>query len=128
MRNNARKTFIYLIALVAFIIIAGYAGLEARNYLSGPSIVIENPENGVTLREQFVEIRGRAEGASLLTINGAKVLADAEGNFKQELLLGLGYNVFEVKVLDRFNREEKKLLEVVYKPNPSGEQISLINK
>jgi len=117
MRNNARKTLKIIGVLLVVILVGGYAILKAEDYLRGTKIVIESPKDGITITDQFIEIRGQAKGASLLTLNGAKILTDTEGYFSQRLLLGLGYNTFEIKALDRFNREKVELLQLVYKPN-----------
>jgi len=105
-----------------------FAFFKSHDLILGIRISIDSPSNGQTLSEPFVSIRGEARGNTLLTINGAKVLTDAEGKFEKELLLGLGYNVIEIKALDRFNRENKEVLELVYKPrDETNEDVALNN-
>jgi hypothetical protein len=93
-----------------------FAYLKSHELIFGSRISIVEPKNGETLTEQFIKIRGSAPGSTLLTINGAKILTDNAGNFEREMLLGLGYNVIQIQSLDRFNREDKKTIELVYKP------------
>lgn len=93
-----------------------FAYLKSRELIFGSKISVLEPQNGETLTEPFIKIRGIAPGSTLLTINGAKILTDKDGNFEREMLLGLGYNVIQIQSLDRFNREDKKTIELVYKP------------
>lgn len=106
-------------ALAILVLITGvFTYFKAHDLLFGVRIDIEAPSNGATMREPFVLIRGSAPGSTLLTLNGAKVLTDSAGKFEKEILLGLGYNIIEVKALDRFNREKSEVLELVYRPTP----------
>ncbi|MEK7535625.1 MAG: hypothetical protein AAB590_01260 [Patescibacteria group bacterium] len=102
-----------------------FAYFKAHDLLLGVKISIDTPTNGETLNEQFITIKGKAPGNTLLTINGAKVLTDVKGSFQKELLLGLGYNMIEIKALDRFNREKKEVLELVYRPSLEDNHISV---
>lgn len=102
-----------------------FAFFKAHDLLLGGRVSIDTPKSGTTLRDPFVVIKGEAPGNTLLTLNGAKIIADEKGHFEKELLLGLGYNVIEVKALDRFNREKKATLELVYKPAAPDKQVTL---
>ena len=111
--------------LVLFTVIFAY--FKAHDLLLGVKITIDSPNNGETLNEPFIVIKGSAPGNTLLTLNGAKVLTDATGSFQKEMLLGLGYNIVEIRELDRFNREDRKTLELVYKPTLENQRVSLNN-
>ena len=100
--------------------LAIFAVFKTHDLVWGASIKIESPKNGSTLSSAFVVIKGVAPDSALLTVNGAKVLTDAVGNFEKELLLGLGYNMIRVDSLDRFNRERNQTLELVYRPKDSA--------
>ncbi|HEY4515159.1 MAG TPA: hypothetical protein VJJ22_03310 [Candidatus Paceibacterota bacterium] len=118
---------ILLTTLFLGTIIFGYS--KSHELLFGSRIFLIEPENGVTISEPFIVIRGIATGSTLLTIDGAKILTDGTGNFEREMLLGIGYNVIEIQSLDRFNRKDKKTLELVYKPKDKGVEVaaSIIN-
>jgi len=89
---------------------------KTHDLLFGNGITIDSPTSGETLRKPFVIIRGSAPGSTILTIGGAKVVPDQNGRFHKETILGVGYNVIDVVSVDRFNREAKERLELVYKP------------
>ena len=92
-----------------------YGFYKAKGFLAGPDIVIEYPENGQLVSQSYNTIKGRVVNISNLRVNGRQIFTDEEGNFETGLLLAKGYNIIEVKANDKFNREVKKLLEIVYK-------------
>ena len=48
-------------------------------------------------------------------MNDRQMFTDEEGEFSEKLLLSYGYNIITVKAKDRFGRETKKTLELIYK-------------
>ncbi|HEY4482885.1 MAG TPA: hypothetical protein VI953_01795 [Candidatus Paceibacterota bacterium] len=127
MNISAGKTLQITLGIILLSSLAIFAVFKTHDLVWGTSIKIESPKNGSTLSSAFVVIKGTAPDSALLTVNGAKVLTDAAGNFEKELLLGLGYNVIEVDSLDRFNRERSQTLELVYRPKDSATTSVAIN-
>lgn len=103
-------------AVVFLLAIFGTYGLyKAKAYLEGPEIAITSPSNGEVIGEQLLLISGKAANVSTLFVNGRQIFADKEGNFSDSLLLAPGYNIMEIKGNDKFGRETKQNLEIVYK-------------
>jgi|SRR3989344_7884632 len=102
---------------ILIIITLVYALFNTHDLFFGTLVEVDTPKNGELVNTALVLVRGRAPNIALLTINGAKIIPRGDGQFEKEILLGLGYNVIEVKALDRFNRERKRIIELVYKPN-----------
>ncbi|HEY4518273.1 MAG TPA: hypothetical protein VJG48_01450 [Candidatus Paceibacterota bacterium] len=117
---SAGKALQITLGIILVGTLAIFAVFKTHDLVWGASIKIESPKNGSTLSSAFVVIKGVAPDSALLTVNGAKVLTDAVGNFEKELLLGLGYNMIRVDSLDRFNRERNQTLELVYRPKDSA--------
>ena len=92
-----------------------YGFYKAKGFLAGPGIAIEYPKNGQLVPQSHNTIKGRAVNISNLRVNGRQIFTDEGGNFEVGLLLAKGYNIIEVKANDKFNREVKKIIEVVYK-------------
>jgi hypothetical protein len=101
--------------LIFIAVFAVYGFVRAESFLLGPKISIDSPENGQTFTAPDVEIIGHASNISLLYLNGRQIFTDKNGNFKEILLLAKGYNIIELKAKDKFNREIKKLEELVLK-------------
>jgi hypothetical protein len=115
MRKRSRTIF-KIGAIVALILaFSGYGLYKAKDFLAGPKITIEYPQNGQFLSRSYNKIKGKAANVSNIHINGRQVFADKDGKFEEGLLLAMGYNIIEVKATDKFEREIKKLIEVVYK-------------
>lgn len=114
-----QKNIILLMKLSFFGILSALFGFyffhQMRAYLSGPKISVEFPKNGEAVGGSFVELKGRAENATSVLINGNSVLIDNDGNFNSDLLLASGYNIIGISAKDKFGRVEEKILEVVLK-------------
>ncbi len=103
------------IILILIFLFAVYGLFKAENFLLGPKIIIESPQNGETFTNSAVEIEGRVKNISLFYLNGRQIFTDEKGNFKESLLLARGYNIVELKAKDKFNREVKETRELVLK-------------
>ena len=83
--------------------------------MHGPIITIHTPENGSTLTESLVTIKGVAENISHISLNDRSIFIDEEGRFQEKLLLSYGYNIMTIKAEDKFGRKTEEILELVYK-------------
>ena len=86
-----------------------------NNLIEGPQIIITAPENGSTVNFSLINIVGKARNITSISLNGRTIFIDEDGRIKERVLLSYGYNVLELKAQDRFGREIKKTLELVYK-------------
>lgn len=93
----------YLIALVLLIII-GYGTVEAWPLLAGPSLSIRSPMNDAAYPGGIVSVQGRAARAAVLTLDGAPVLHDQNGNFSSTLTFPRGGSILTFAATDRFGR------------------------
>ena len=112
------KTKLYIklftIAIVACGIL-GYAFWRSENFLRGPTLIIDTPQNGATVSESLVTIAGRAKNVVDLRLNGRSIFMDEEGNVHEEQLLLYGYNLIELRAKDKFGKEKVQTLTLVYK-------------
>ena len=115
MRQNARKLVTLIILLIVILIIGGYGYFRSRDYLTGPIVRVDTPLDGKTQTEALIVVRGFSKNVSFLTLNGNKIFVDELGEFKEQLLLFPGYNIITLEAKDRFGRQTKKTLELVYK-------------
>lgn len=102
--------------MIVFLLLSfGVYGLyKAKAFLAGPSITIEYPANGQSVKESFTEIVGKASNLSTLFLNGRQIFTDKDGHFKGDLLLADGYNIIEMSGDDKFGRKIKEKLELVF--------------
>jgi hypothetical protein len=106
------KTGVIIILIGGFTFFGIY---KARGFFTGPKIVIEYPIDGETITNSYIEIRGATKNISLLYLNNRQIFTDENGLFKEGLLLARGYNIIEVRVKDKFNREIKEIRQIVFK-------------
>jgi len=102
--------------VVAFIvlIIFTYSFFKFKNLIYGPEITLFSPQDGSSLKNELIRVKGRAERITQISLNGRKIFTDEEGNFEEPLLLSSGYNFFELRAKDKFGREISKKLQLVY--------------
>jgi len=118
MRYQDGKTFIKIIIVTLVVAaIAGYSYFQARNLINGPEITIESPANGATLTDQRVTITGTAKNISYISLNDRQIFVDNDGVFREDLLLGEGYNIWKLEAKDKFGRVVSKNIELVLSKN-----------
>src|SRR3989344_5888032 len=88
-----------------------YVYFQFRDYLIGPTINISYPIAGSTVYGPEIEIRGKAERVSSLSLNDSQIFIDPTGSFKEKLILSDGYNIMKFEAKDRFGKQTEKLLE-----------------
>ncbi len=115
MFNKDKIIIKIIIGSILFVIVAGYSYYEIKDFLAGPKVEITSPQDGDITHQSLLKIQGTTKNISKLLLNDKQIFTDEEGIFNEELLLSLGYNIIEVKVRDRFERETKKTLKVIYK-------------
>lgn len=93
----------YSIALVLSALII-YGGIEAWPLLAGPSLTIDSPLQNAPYPGGIVNVRGVAERAAQLSLNGASVLRDQNGGFSSTLTFPQGGSILTFVAADRFGR------------------------
>lgn len=116
-RHHTKKILKIVFIVSAVILVLGYAIFVSRDFLGGPKIIINEPENGATLTSQTVIIRGNVMRSRDISLNGKPIFIDDSGNFKETTLLFPGYNTILIEAVDKFDRKEEYRLELVYKVN-----------
>jgi hypothetical protein len=115
MSSKSGNRLKYTILWTAFLCILVYGGIQGRAFLEGPAITIISPENGATVEDPGLFIRGVAERISYLTLNGRQIFVDEEGRFEEKLLLPRGYTILVIEARDKFDRSTKEVLQIVHK-------------
>jgi hypothetical protein len=117
MERNAKFTLTLVVTLLLLGIIGTYSYYKFRDYILGPQITIESPENGATLAEPLIDIRGVAKNIAFITLNDGQIFVDEKGHFDEKLLVSPGYTIMKLWAKDRFGRTIEKKLELVYTPS-----------
>lgn len=112
-QRNARTYFIRGTIAAVVLLIAFYTLFELRHLITGPVVAVSYPQNGVTVTEALIEIRGSTKNVAYLTLNDRQIFVDSKGNLREPLLLAVGYNVLRLAAKDRFGRKVEHVLEVM---------------
>jgi hypothetical protein len=93
----------YVIGAVLLLLIV-YGFVKAWPLLAGPSLLITSPVEGEAFSGGIVSITGRASRAASLTLDGAPLLHDQDGNFSSTLTFPEGGSILTFVVTDRFGK------------------------
>ena len=110
-----RDTSIILtVSFLALFVI--YGGFEVAKVVLGPSLYISSPRDLATVNDPLIDVEGKVKRAAFISINDRQIFADEKGDFKDRLLLLPGYNIIEVIVRDRFDKEVSREIRISYVP------------
>ncbi len=107
-----------IVLALFFILVVGYAYYEARGVLYGPNIEIASEVTEVS--DPYIEIQGKAERISDLSMNGRPISVTEDGAFNEPYLLAPGLNRIMLDATDRYGRTAQEIVEVVYSPTASS--------
>ena len=120
MLPHRHNTLTLLLIVLLFVSVLGYAYLEGRHLIAGPTITLSSGASGAFVSsEQLVAIVGTAERIAELTLDGRPVPVTPEGVFSEEVLLAPGYNRVVLVAKDKAVRAVTETLEIVYTPASS---------
>jgi hypothetical protein len=109
------KTWLKIMFFVGILIlILGYSAFEARKIVGGPELTITSPVVDGIMTDSLVKVTGIAKNIKEITLNDAPIYIDEQGNFSEKVVLIAGYNIIELEAKDKFNKQTKKTLELVY--------------
>jgi hypothetical protein len=116
MSKNAVTPHRLLLSL-AILFLIGYAVFNSRFLLKGPEVSIAGTEkDGEVIKtdSRDFSLQGTASHSSYISINNRPILVDEFGNFNEKLLLSNGVSVIDVYARDKFGKEVRKKIDVVY--------------
>ncbi len=100
---------------VGLVCAVAYVIFQARFLIIGPQIVLsKEPELLQNSRQIF--LTGAAHNISRLWLNDRPIYTDAEGKFKEALVLENGYTIATLRAEDRYGRQTTITQPFVYSP------------
>lgn len=113
MRDRIRSYLKISVVLVTFLTISTYAYYEAGSLIKGPMIVVDYPQNGITVDSESINVSGTANNVSYINLNGRPIYTDSKGKFSEKIILSKGYNSLFIKAEDRMGKEKEETLEIM---------------
>jgi hypothetical protein len=114
MQNNAKKILKITFLSVFFLFILIFTFFNSKDLLLGVKIKKVNIINNSKVTESVFEITGLARNAKNLTLNDREISIDQKGNFRETVVLLPGYNLIEIKALDKFGNSDEKNYKLIY--------------
>lgn len=81
-------------------------------FAGSPSLTVNQPANNSIVSEEQIEVAGKSDPDSTLTINDQPVSIDNEGNFKIMVPMEAGLNTLTVVATNKFNRKSTVIRNV----------------
>jgi len=78
-------------------------------------IQVFEPKNGEMLTSPLINIKGKAQNISYINMNGRQIFVNEGGIFDEKYIMAKGRNIITIEAKDRFDRMERKILDIVLK-------------
>ncbi len=85
-------------------LLMGYGLIKAWPLLRGPVLTIISPLDNASFSDGIVPVEGTVARAATLTLNGASLLHDQNGDFSSTLTFPRGGSILTFIAVDRFGR------------------------
>lgn len=99
--------------VLAVLAVLGYLVWQAWSIVRPPELIIETPPPQLTTTERSIEVRGRTDRESDLTINGQQVLADGNGVFSEQVDLQPGLNTIRISATRKRSKPQVVFRQVL---------------
>lgn len=107
-----------VLTLAASVLVLGVLGYyffhQISSFNSKPYLFVESPSADEVVKEKDLWVKGRTEEDAILRINGQEIGVDSGGNFIQKVSLSEGRNTLMIEALNRFNRADRRSINIVY--------------
>lgn len=90
-----------------------YIGFQVNRIIQPPSLSIDSPGDNLVTSRQVIDLKGRVEQESRLTINGQEVYPDKDGNFAEVIGLQPGINFINFAAKKKYSRELQLVRKVM---------------
>ena len=115
----ARQGYMFrlTVTITIALLIIFYVVFNTRLIIKGPSVAIYDLKDGQIVEgDGLVEIKGSAQNISFISLNGRQIFMDEKTHqFNEKVLLTSHINPFEIFVKDKFGKEDRKNITLVYK-------------
>lgn len=105
---------------VAVLFVVGYGIFNSRFIIQGPEITLEaldEESNTIITEDKTLFLKGKVLHSSFISINGRPIFIDETGQFNEKLLLSSGVSIIDIYAKDKFGKEVRKKIDVLYQGN-----------
>jgi cytoskeletal protein RodZ len=91
---------------------AAYVGIQINSVLAPPFLEVSEPSSDISVMDSSIVVSGRGEVGAEIFLNNQQVLADANGEFTENISLSNGLNVIEVLEKNKFGKVSRVTRQV----------------
>lgn len=113
-RYITQRNFAVGIVAAAIAVVVGFFIYEFR-FLRAPGLTLTIPSKDITVTENFLDITGRGDPETDLTVNGRPLYSGKTGEFSERMYLSRGVNRLEFEAKNRYGRVTRLIRYVVAK-------------
>jgi len=105
--NWTPKKILILTVIISLLSLGGYLGFQYFSFRKAPFLEVVSPSEGEKIFQEKIEVKGKAQPDSLVTINDTPVFLLLNGEFHLEIEVFPGENKIIVTAKNKFGKETK---------------------
>lgn len=99
---------------IIFLVVITYILFNTRLLIKGPQIKDLSVYDGQIIENNLIEISGKAENISYISLNGRQIFINGNKEFREEILLSNKINPIHIFTKDKFEKTDEKKITLVY--------------
>ena len=108
------KKIVKIVAISACTIgIILYGLWQMRDLIGGIDFRIDTIRDGAIYTNPEIQIAGIAKNSKQVILNGREIYLDKNWRFNETILLLSGYNIITIEAIDKFNRVNTKIYQLI---------------
>lgn len=92
---------------LTILLFVGYLSLQYTSILSAPKLEVYSPQDDITTTANIIEVSGKSEKETTISIDGELVKIDESGGFNYQIKLADGQNIIEIVATKRLSPKTK---------------------
>jgi len=119
-----------ILITLSVLFLIGYIAFNSRFLLRGPDIAMagmEDTESKIVTDNKNFSLSGVISHSSFISINNRPIFIDEAGNFTEKLLLSNGASIIDIYARDKFGKEVRKKIDVVYTGEDQSYTLSALD-
>jgi transcriptional regulator with XRE-family HTH domain len=104
--------------LVFITLFFGYVIYQYRSFAGAPILIIDQPQNDLTVSEPTLNVVGRTDPDATIFLNGQEITTGEGGTFSAHITLAEGVNTLNFVAKNKLGKENKITRTVVLRSEP----------
>lgn len=98
------RRLVIITSITVALAAVAYVGIQINSVLAPPFLEVSEPASDISVTDSSIVVAGRGEVGAEIFLNNQQVLADANGEFTENISLSNGLNVIEVLEKNKFGK------------------------